>query len=340
MNRIIVPFMILFLCLLLVACTVVPPAAPAENNSDITIEPETEPTPATETTHTKHTYSTPKNCSEVEICTVCGQEGEKRGAHDFQGGDCQTPEICTICGTEGELREHVYEDATCTDPAVCSVCGTEIAPAIGHNIVVADCTSAAHCKLCDYTEGEPLGHEGVGICKRCGELGNMAGFGSGDCVLTDVMIPNGGLFTITFSGDNITNATTYDKNDKIDYLLSNYGSYYGTILLKGDSPLTIEVSAKGTWSWELQEVSSTTQTSFSGSSDYVTPMISCSSGTWEINYDGDGVFFVSGLTANGTIFVVSNYGKYNGQKYIKVPTGSYILFEITADAPWSLKKID
>ena len=278
-------------------------------------------------------------CVEPAVCRICGEKGDLK-EHSFTGGDCKTPSVCSVCGAEGPLGDHQCSDATCLEPSVCTVCGLEIRPALGHNLSAATCTEPAKCSRCGYTEGEPLGHEGIGVCSRCKKLGIVAGEASGKDVLSSVSLPKDGIYTISFKGENFYTATSYDADDKTGFLVSNYGAYDGTVLLNGKSPLAIEVWAEGPWNWSLQEIGATTATSFSGDGDYVTPKISCSTGTWEFSYYGNGVFIVDYYTTEQRGLFTSEYGAANGKKYVVVPSGSYLIFEITSDDNWEIKKVD
>lgn len=321
--------------------------------------------PAT-TEHTKHVYSAPINCSEVETCTICGSVGTKHGPHSFTGGDCRTPSscslcgavgkladhhfeggdcqtrsVCSVCGAEGALGDHIYDDPTCTNSSVCSVCGEEVLPALGHDITDATCTEAAHCTRCDYVEGEPLGHDGIGLCARCGELGNMSFNGTGDTVVSNINLEGDGIYTyhIVYTGSRYFSVTSYDKDSDRDLLVNHVGPYDGVVLSIAPSPLTLEIEAKGNWSVDIERLNRADDLFFSGKGDFVTPIISCSTGTWKITHNGEHYFGVQAYTTSGWDLLVNDIGLYSGEKYIIVPSGSNLFFEITADGDWTIEKV-
>lgn len=322
--------------------------------------------PAT-TVHTKHIYSTPMNCSEVETCTICGSIGTKHGPHSFTGGDCRTPSscslcgavgkladhhfeggdcqnraVCSVCGADGDLGDHVYDDPTCTASSVCSVCGEEVFPALGHDMTDSTCTEAAHCTRCDYVEGEPLGHDGIGLCARCGELGNMSFDGSGDKVVDNINLPSGHIYTLHFinSGSRNFIVHSYDSTDYSDLLVNEIGHYDGVVLLLAKYPIVLGVESSGNWTVDIESLESADQSSFSGRGDFVTPIISCSTSVWRFAHSGSSNFIVKAYTTGGYDLLINEIGSYSGEKYVQIPSGSNLFFAITADGDWTIEMID
>ena len=326
----------------------------------------TETTVPATTEHTEHVFSTPKDCSEVEICTICGAEGTNYGPHRFRGGDCQnpsicricgaegelgshnfvggdclTPSVCSVCGLEGELKPHHYSNPTCTEPGVCSVCGDET-PAYGHAMAEATCTEAAHCKRCDYVDGEPLGHDGIGLCSRCGNLGDMSFSGSGDKVVGNINLPSGHIYTLHFVNSGSSNfiVHSYDSTEYPDLLVNEIGRYDGIVLLMAEYPIVLEIQSNGNWTVEINTLEATDQSSLSGRGDYVTPIMSFSTSVWRFTHSGRSNFIVKAYTTDGYDLLVNEIGSYSGEKYVQVPAGSNLFFEITADGDWTIEKID
>lgn len=102
--------------------------------------------------------------------------------HEWESATCETPQTCTKCGAvTGEALGHDFQvetsvDVTCTTDGSktmkCSRCGqtkTEVIQAQGHQWTEATCTEPKTCSVCNITEGEPLGHIGDDVCRRCGE---------------------------------------------------------------------------------------------------------------------------------------------------------------------------
>ena len=277
------------------------------------------------------------DCQNPPICEVCGAEGELKD-HDFQDGSCISPDICVVCGAEGELKDHNFSEATCTDPGVCSVCG-ETTPALGHDMEEATCTDPAFCIRCGYTDGEALGHEGKGICTRCGNEIPIAGSGYGDSVISDINLDDSFyVLHMTHAGRRNFIIHSYSADGDKDYLINEIGAYDGTVLLLSTPPVMLNIQADGNWTYEIRKLETTDETSFSGKSDYVTDIFSCASGAqvWHFKHNGDHNFIVHMYTTDGRDSIVNEIGAYDASQVITVPAGSKVFFEITADGDWEI----
>lgn len=277
------------------------------------------------------------DCQTPPTCTVCGAEGELK-AHDFQGGTCISPEICTVCGAEGELKSHDFSEATCTEPGVCSVCG-ETTPALGHDMREATCIEPATCNRCGYVEGDALGHVGAGICTRCGEELPIAGNGYGDSVVSDINLSDKFyVLHMTHTGRRNFIVHAYGADGKEEYLINAIGAYDGTVLLLSAPPVMLNIEADGNWTYEIRKLEETDATSFSGKGDYVTDIFSCATGvqSWHFKHDGDHNFIVHMYSTNGRSLIINEIGAYDASQVIKIPAGSKVFFEISADGAWEI----
>lgn len=312
-----------------------------------------------------HDFTTPANCLSQARCRICGEKGDF-GPHDFVGGDCQTPSVCSlcnaegplgdhvfiggdcqhpalcsICGAEGPLGDHVFSTPTCTDPGVCEICGAET-PATGHKMVPATCTEPRHCKVCGYSDGEAKGHASFGYCSVCQSMGDTHASGSGDGVLSNICLPKKGLYMlhITNKGSHNFIVNLYDDASSPSLLVNEIGNYDGYSLMWDDGPFVLEISSSGDWTVDVLAVEQSSETSFSGHGDGVSPIISCRTGTWRITNVGEHNFYVYTYTTDGSNLIINEIGDYSGEKYIQVPAGSSLLFEVHSSGDWTLEKVD
>lgn len=277
-------------------------------------------------------------CQEKLICRVCGAEGDF-GYHSYKGGDCITPSVCEYCGAEGDLKSHKYGgEPTCTEGCVCSVCGDTVDP-LGHSMTRATCTKPSTCRRCSYTEGEALGHDGLGKCVRCNKWIDVSGSGHGDGVVEKINLGDSGIYVLhmTHSGRRNFIVHSFDATGDEEYLINEIGKYDGTVLFVGTSPMMINVEADGDWTFEVTSLGTTSDTSFSGSGDFVTKRFSCASGTnvWHFKHDGSHNFIVWVYTAKGYDLIVNEIGAYDADQIVKIPSGA-AFFEITADGNWEI----
>lgn len=305
-------------------------------------------------------------CTTPKTCTVCGKtEGDAIG-HTWEEATCDTPKTCGMCGkTEGEALGHSWEDATCENPKKCSVCGaigekplghdtpqltcTEGAicnrcgkniEAPGHELTKATCVEPATCKVCGEISGEALGHTTKsGVCTRCGLEVYETVTGNGDDVVSDISVGDG-IYRVHFihSGRRNFVVRSYDANNERDLLVNEIGNYDGYVLLYGDQPYSFEVTADGKWSYTIERLDKTSDTSFAGKGDYVTGICSLTSGAYRFVHDGDSNFAVKIYTTEGRDLLVNEIGSYDGKKMITIPAGSYAFFTITADGNWSIER--
>ncbi len=97
-----------------------------------------------------------------------------------------------------------------------------------------------------------------------------------------------------------------------------------------------EIRSSGSWSYTIERIGYTDETSLTGKGDYVSEIISATTGTWHIKHNGKRNFIIWVYTTEGRDLLVNDIGKYDGRKLISVPKGSSILLVITADGEWSI----
>ena len=279
-------------------------------------------------------------CVTPKACAVCGfTEGEALG-HEWVDASCTEPKKCSRCGkTEGAALGHDMRQPTCTEGSVCNRCGQEF-PTTGHKWKDATCTAPKTCTACGIIEGEALGHTTTnGTCSRCGQKIFETVRGTGDDVVENVQLSTGmyRVHVINSGRGNFVLRTDGNANNR-DLKINEIGSYDGYIFLMGGDTYKFEIESSGSWSYEIEEVSTTSETRFSGRGDYATDKISCSSGTWHFTHDGNSNFVVKAYTTGGADLSVNTIGSYDGKKSIDVPSGSNLLFEIHADGNWVIEK--
>lgn len=203
----------------------------------------------------------------------------------------------------------------------------------------ATCTAASTCSKCDYTEGEALGHEGVGKCTRCGEELPIIGSGRGDSVLSDIVLEAGEIYAMRMTHSGYSNFAVwlYDADDNRDLLINEIGNYTGTVFLDGASPLMLNIEADGDWSYEIYKLEMISQDSFSGKGDYVTGIFYMSGGaqSWHFKHSGDSNFAVWLYTSEGRDLVINEIGMYDADQIVSV-SGSYAFLVINADGEWEI----
>ncbi len=298
-------------------------------------------------------------CTEPKTCSRCGlTEGEALG-HDTTGLTCTESTSCSRCGEELSALGHDWKEATCTEPKTCSRCGETEGEALGHapadpvkkDSVSAKCTTDGHydsvvfCSRCrtelsrETITEKALGHTtDNGKCTRCGMEVYSPISGHGDDVVSGIQLGDGQYrLHIQYFGSSVFSVELFDKNMKGHMIKTSYGAYDGYVYLDDTPPLSFEIGAKGAdWTLTIEQISRTNETEFSGDGDLVTGSVTGPSGTWEITYEGSGVFAVFLHSKTRSDFIISNYGEYSGKKIIQFPSGG-ACFEVTADAPWTIK---
>lgn len=107
-------------------------------------------------------------------------------------------------------------------------------------------------------------------------------------------------------------------------------------MLNGEPPFTFNIIANGNWNCVIDELKTTTDTSFSGKGDSVTPIFSGTTGAYTFTHDGDSNFAVWVYTTDGRDLLINEIGEYSGTQIVEIPSGSNAFFEITANGSWSI----
>lgn len=277
-------------------------------------------------------------CIERKICRVCGAEGDF-GDHSFVGGDCANPSVCEYCGEQGSLGDHKYDrEQTCLEGCSCLVCGNALEP-LGHDMQEATCEKESTCRRCGYAEGQALGHDGYGLCKRCGNQVPISGSGHGDGVISGITLADGGIYALNMTHNGTSNfiVHSFDASGDEEYLINEIGNYAGAVLFMGQSPMMINIEADGDWTFEVTAIQKTNDVSFAGSGDYITGLFSGAKGAriWHFKHDGSSNFVVWIYTTDGCDLIVNEIGVYDADQVVTVPDG-FAFFEITADGNWEV----
>ena len=288
----------------------------------------------------EHTWSD-ATCEKPQICTECGETQGTALGHDWQAATCEEPETCKRCGkTQGEALGHLVKEESCTQDGTCARCGATIA-APGHDWQAATCEAPETCKRCGETQGEPLGHDiQGGVCTRCGMVAPITNNGSGDSVASDISLDDSLIYVAHFTHSGRRNfiVHSFDESGNKEYLINEIGNYDGVILLPMASSLTFNIQADGAWSYEISQIGATTDESFSGHGDFVTPLFKSTAGAWTFTHDGSSNFAVKVHTTSGRRLLVNEIGPYNGTQMVEIPSDGIAMFEITADGNWTITK--
>ena len=108
----------------------------------------------------------------------------------------------------------------------------------------------------------------------------------------------------------------------------------------GNGPFIFEIESSGSWTYTVEKIGYTNETSFSGQGAYVTEMFSASSGKWHITHDGNSNFVVWLWTTDGRDLLVNEIGRYDGNRLLSIPSKSNALLVIEADGNWTADPSD
>ena len=212
-----------------------------------------------------------------------------------------------------------------------------------HDFAEATCEKPRTCNWCNLEDGEPLGHTtDNGVCERCGKtiFAPMEYSGSGDYVLSNIEMPKS-VYTahITHSGSRNFAIWAYSNNntDK-DLLVNTIGNYDGVVLLPQDTPISLNISADGAWTVTIEQITTTTDTTFTGVGDYVTPIFQGTTGAYKITHNGSHNFVVRCITNERSHLIVNEIGSYEGVQMVEMDSSGIALFEINADGAWSIER--
>ena len=138
--------------------------------------------------------------------------------------------------------------------------------------------------------------------------------GSGDDVI-DLVVrgDDSAILSITYEGGRNFSVLSYDSSgDRIDLLVNVIGQYSGRVPVNfsvGEEVVELEITASGSWSITVQQLSSATafSDSVSGVGDDVVAYLSTSSRI-TATHDGDSNFVVLAWSADGRDLLVNDIG--------------------------------
>ncbi len=171
--------------------------------------------------------------------------------HEWSPATCEKPQTCLKCGKiEGDALGHnfqveSYVDTTCTTDGSqnikCVNCGqtkTEIIKSPGHQWIDATCTTPKLCSVCNITIGEPLGHIGDDICKRCGE--KLLPYHKAGMYLVGQDIPAGEYYIKSQSGSCYIEIAS-DSSGTLQSIIANDNiQSFGYVTLKNGQYFTLK----------------------------------------------------------------------------------------------------
>ena len=300
-------------------------------------------------------------CTEPRTCTRCGEtEGEPLG-HDVPGLSCTEGGTCERCGEEIEPLGHDWLDATCTEPRTCARCGETEGEPLGHSPAdpvtenerdplcaeEGSYQDVVYCSVCGEELSRtdqsvaPMGHTTRnGICDRCGEEIHDKITGEGDSVQEDIGV-GGDLCRVRFTNTTDNGKGVFTVNVKYadkssDLAVDTYGNFDGWYFLYGTGPYTFEIGSTGKWSFQIEKLGTTTETSFSGTGFSVTDIFTARTGDWHLTHSDHGQFTIWLYTNRGRDLVVRESGYYDGVVPLSFPSGTNAVFVIEADGKWSI----
>ncbi len=292
-------------------------------------------------------------CIDPKTCARCGETEGKALGHTL-GDPVRENETKAKCTEKGEYDEVVY----------CSVCHEEISrkakteKALGHrtsapvkeNVNKATCTEdggydeVVYCSRCHEaisrkrkTEKAPGHTTANGKCDRCGLEIYETVYGKGDDVHTNITVGSG-LYKVHFTNNGKSNyiVKVHDARGDIDYAVNEIGNYDGYYFLTGKSPFMFEIESNGKWSYTIESIGETAETSFNGHGCFVTDIFSASSGKWHITHKGRSNFVIWLYTTKGRDLIVNDIGAYEGNKLLSIPKDSKAFLIIKADGDWTI----
>lgn len=160
--------------------------------------------------------------------------------------------------------------------------------------------------------------------------------GSGDFVATDLQVENYAIITASHDGSHNFILQAYNEDGSSNLLVNTIGWYSGSTLIVGSGTYEIEIKGDGNWSVNAYALSTTEDTSFSGTGDFVTPIFYAKNNNWNITNDGEHNFAVKQYSINTDRYdlLVNKIGSYSG--IVKSDVGNETFFEITSEGNWSI----
>ena len=168
--------------------------------------------------------------------------------------------------------------------------------------------------------------------------------GTGDSVLSDVALPEGYAYKITFTHDGKSNfIVKFINGDRTDHLVNKIGAYAGTVLLENGSTAArtgiFEIKADGNWTITVSTVTNSSTRCLSGVGDKVSGTFKLTSKNTTVNIvsTGDSNIIVHAHFSNGrTQHLVNEIGAYSGQVVLKNPKNTTCYIEVISNGDWSI----
>lgn len=163
--------------------------------------------------------------------------------------------------------------------------------------------------------------------------------GTGDYVAQGLIVDHYGVLSISHDGSHYFSVKAHN-NETGDYesLVSEIGSYNGTVLIPESGNYDVEISADGNWSINSYAVGTTNGSSFNGHGDAVTSVFLTTNQNWKItNNNSDSYFSVKvHYTEDEGDYdtLVSEIGNYSG--VVRSDDSGSMFFEIISDGDWSI----
>lgn len=160
--------------------------------------------------------------------------------------------------------------------------------------------------------------------------------GNGDDVTKSVKVQYSSYAHIKYSGKGHFSVKGH-YDDDYDLLVNTTENYDGTTLIMADREYMFEVSANGEWSIDLYKIGTVSTDSFSGDSDFVTPVFLKTSNIYEVKTSGSGHFSIKVWGDEGYDLIVNTTNPNYSGKVMCGKKGEYALFEISASREWSIE---
>jgi hypothetical protein len=161
--------------------------------------------------------------------------------------------------------------------------------------------------------------------------------GNGDSVLTGVQAAADAFLSIKYGGKGNFSVWAHCSDGSKSLLVNEIGTYNGLVYLGDAGTYTLEINADDSWTIDGGNIMTTSQTSFSGKGDFVTPWFAVPGQTWYISHDGESNFAVRQHDPyNNWDLLVNEIGSYSGTILSDVDA-ALGFFEIKADGNWEIK---
>lgn len=139
----------------------------------------------------------------------------------------------------------------------------------------------------------------------------------------------------THSGSSNFIVEVYTGNEK-DLLINTIGAYDGYRPLVSLEQVSLNITADGGWSVQIDPIGVANTAAFSGRGDAVSGLFDPpASGAWEIAHNGKSNFIVFLHCAGGSRLIQNEIGPVTGSTIIQFAEGP-CFWEVQADGAWSL----